>query len=390
MTEPLERARAIASGVAARHAGAVDIEGRFPTEAFAALKDARLLAPFVPKALGGEGLSVSEIASICHLLGRSCGSTGLIYAMHQIQTACIVLHGQDIAWQRDWLRRLAVEQLLLASATTEAATGGDLGRSDCAILRDGDRFTVEKHGAVISYGEHADGILVTARRAPDAPASDQVLAVIPRQQFALETTAQWDAMGMRGTCSNTYVFRGEGGVDQILPRPYGDIQSNTMAPFSHLTWASVWLGIAVDAVSRARRYLRGKAGANTSYNPALTRLVEATAMLQQMKASIVSALRSYEAVLASSDRTVTLGLLVTVNTIKISVAMDVVRVVQQAMMICGIAGYRNDSDFSVARHLRDAHSAALMVGNDRITAGMGKMLLMQRADADLLAPGDSR
>jgi acyl-CoA dehydrogenase len=390
MTSSVERARVIASGVAARYAGSVDTEGRFPDEAFAALKDARLLSLFVPKPLGGEGASVSEIASICHLLGQNCGSTGLIYAMHQIQTACIVLHGQDIAWQRDWLRRLTVEQLLLASATTEAATGGDLGRSDCAILKDGDRFAVEKQGAVISYGEHADGILVTARRTADAPASDQILAIIPRQQFSLETTARWDAMGMRGTCSNTYVFRGEGHVDQILPCPYGDIQSNTMAPFSHLTWASVWLGIATDAVSRARRYLRSKAGGMTGYSPGLGRLVNATAMLQQLKSTIVSALRSYEAVLASSDHTVTLGLLVTINNVKISVATGVIQIIQEAMMICGIAGYRNDSEFSVARHLRDAHSAALMVGNDRIAAGMGKMLLMQRVDTDLLAPGDSR
>ena len=36
------------------------------------------------------------------------------------------------------------------------------------------------------------------------------------------------------------------------------------------------------------------------------------------------------------------------------------------MLICGIAGYRNDSKFSLARHLRDAYGAALMVNNDRI------------------------
>ena len=169
MMAPLERARSVAADVAARHANIVDAEGRFPEEAMAALKEARLLSAFVPRELGGEGLSVSEIGSICHLLGRSCGSTGLIYAMHQIQTACIVLHGQTVTWQCDLLRTLARDQWLLASATTEAATGGDLGRSECAVRREGERFTVEKHGSVISYGDNADGVLVTARRAPDAP-----------------------------------------------------------------------------------------------------------------------------------------------------------------------------------------------------------------------------
>src|ERR1700759_3931698 len=119
MTAPLERARGSACAVAAQHADAVDTEGRFPVEAFAALKEARLMAAFVPRELGGEGASVSEVASICHLLGRNCAATGLIYAMHSIQTACIVLHGQNAAWQRDVMGQIAAEQLLLASATTE-------------------------------------------------------------------------------------------------------------------------------------------------------------------------------------------------------------------------------------------------------------------------------
>lgn len=380
---PLERARTVAADVAALHADAVDAEGRFPAEAVAALKEARLLGAFVPQALGGEGLSVSEIGSICHLLGRSCGSTGLIYAMHQIQTACIVLHGQSATWQRDMLRDIAREQWLLASATTEAATGGDLGRSECAVHREGERFTLEKQGAVISYGDDADAILVTARRAPDAPPSDQVLAVVTRGQLELAATARWNALGMRGTCSHTYVLRAEGHVDQILPVPYGDIQNDTMVPFSHLTWSCVWLGIAGDAVTRARQYLRGKA--NGGFSPAQARLVDATATLQQVKANILMALRRYEAMLASPDRTSSLALVMAMNNLKISVSASVTQVIHQALLICGLAGYRNDSPFSLGRHLRDAHSAALMVANDRIAGAMGKMLLVQRADADLIA-----
>jgi acyl-CoA dehydrogenase len=379
----LERARTVAAEIAARHADAVDAEARFPHEAMAALKHARLLGAFVPAALGGEGLSVSDIGAICHLLGRACGSTGLIYAMHQIQAACMVLHGQDAAWHRDMLRRVAADQLLLASATTEGTTGGDLSRSDCAVRTQDDRFTVEKHGAVISYAAQADAVLITTRRAPDAPETNQVLVVVPKPDFELTVTASWNTLGMRGTCSNTHILRASGHIDQILPCPYGDIQSDTMVPFAHLTWSCVWLGIAVDAVARARRYLRGKPA--TGYSAAQARLVEATSHLQQMRANIGTALRMYEALLASSDRSASLSLLLAMNNLKISVSTGIVQVIQQALLICGISGYRTDSEFSVGRHLRDAHSAALMVANDRIAAGMGKMLLVQRTDPDLMA-----
>jgi acyl-CoA dehydrogenase len=384
MSELVERARTVTCAVAARHAEAVDTAGRFPIESFSSLKEARLMGAFVPRELGGDGATVSEVASICHLLGRNCGSTGLIFAMHLIQTACIVLHEQGNPCLRDVLRQTATEQLLLASATTEAATGGDLGRSECAVLMDGRRFTVEKHGAVISYGDHADMILVTARRSPASAPSDQVLAVIPRPQFELTQTAGWDALGMRGTCSNTYSFRGEGHVDQILPVAYGDIQNDTMTPFAHLTWCSVWLGLATDALTRSRSYLRNKPNATA----AQARFVDASMRLQQMRSDIVGGLRLYEALLELPDRTAPLSLLMTMNNLKISVSSGVVEVIQQAMKICGIAGYRNDSPHSVGRHLRDALSAALMVSNDRIAAGMGKMLLMQRVDADLLTLGD--
>jgi acyl-CoA dehydrogenase len=72
------------------------------------------------------------------------------------------------------------------------------------------------------------------------------------------------------------------------------------------------------------------------------------------------------------------------NTLKTTVSEAAVRAVQQALMVCGLSGYRNDSPYSVARHLRDAHSAALMVNNDRITANTAQMLLVQKTQTELV------
>jgi acyl-CoA dehydrogenase len=43
-----------------------------------------------------------------------------------------------------------------------------------------------------------------------------------------------------------------------------------------------------------------------------------------------------------------------------------------------MAGYREDSEFSLGRILRDAHGAALMINNDRINANSAQMLLIHR------------
>jgi acyl-CoA dehydrogenase len=64
------------------------------------------------------------------------------------------------------------------------------------------------------------------------------------------------------------------------------------------------------------------------------------------------------------------------NNLKVSASQLVVDIVHRALLICGIQGYKNDSPFSLGRHLRDAHSAALMIGNDRILATNASLLLV--------------
>jgi acyl-CoA dehydrogenase len=387
----LDRARKIATGVAAANAASVDQESRFPIEAITALKEAGLLGALIPTELGGLGAEFSDIFAICHLLGRHCASTAMIFAMHQIQLACILLHGRAVGWQVALLRRIAANQLLLASATTEAGIGGDLSRSSCAVDRQGGRFTLEKFGTVISYGEQADAVLITARRAADAPATDQVIVVALKEDCRLERTAGWDALGMRGTCSNGYRLLAEGGIEQIIPDPYADISYRTMVPVSHLTWGSLWLGIATDAAARARAFVRrqSRPGETTGDKaPAMPgmnamRLAEAVSILQAMRANIVAGSRLYEAALKTPDGVTALSFSIAMNNIKTSTAERAVQVINQALMVCGIAGYRNDTPYSLGRHLRDAHSAMLMVNNDRITANTANLLRVHKLDGDL-------
>ena len=51
-----------------------------------------------------------------------------------------------------------------------------------------------------------------------------------------------------------------------------------------------------------------------------------------------------------------------------------------ALRIGGIAGYRNDTNVSLGRQLRDAYGAALMISNDRIYGTNAPLLLMARED----------
>ena len=47
-----------------------------------------------------------------------------------------------------------------------------------------------------------------------------------------------------------------------------------------------------------------------------------------------------------------------------------------ALRACGLSGYRNDSEASIARHLRDVLSAPVMINNDRILANVAASALL--------------
>ena len=382
--------------IAAEHADAVDRDSRFPQEAIDALREEGLLGAMVPRHLGGHGATLADIAHQTQRLGRACSSTAMIYAMHQIQVACVLDHGLAQAWHTGFARRIADEQLLLASITSEVGIGGDMRSSLCAVALSDDVLTLIKQAPTVSYAAQADAYLVTARAHADAPASDQVIVTVPRADAQMEWTGGWDTLGMRGTCSTGFTFATQGVADQILPAPFADVAADSMVPVSHLLWGAAWTGIAVDALSRARQFLRAQARRQPGVVlPGASRLMHATGLLELMQARLAGLIGQYDAChTLGSDRAVVtpeeagwpagMARAAALNTLKRDVSEMCHRVVLEAMLICGMAGYKNGTDFSVGRHLRDILSAQLMISNDRIAATTGSLLLAQRTELGTL------
>lgn len=379
----IERARR-AGAVAAQYADVVDAENRFPAEAMSALKANRLMGVMIPVEFGGEGASIYEIAELCAILGQYCSSTAMIYAMHMIKLSSLVAHGLAHKWHSGLLRRIADEQLLLGSSTTESGKG-DLRNSACAVVRDGENFRLEKDASCVSYGEYCDVILVTARANPEAPSSDQVMVVALKGQYRLEPTSGWDTLGMRGTRSEGYQFSVVAPVEQIIPQPFAEIAAQSMLATCHIFWAALWYGIASKSFNRAQAFVKAAVRrAPNGQTPGALRLAEAAVTLQEMRAVIVDGIRRHETVSAAGVDAHSLSYLVAMNNLKLSASQLLARVVDQATMICGLPGYDNNSPFSLTRLLRDAHSARIMISNDRILMNTSSLLLMARQDANLL------
>jgi acyl-CoA dehydrogenase len=370
------RARA-AADVAKMTAAAVDAEARFPKESFAEIRKQRLLGIQVPQAQGGEGASIAEVADICYILGQACSSTALIYAMHQIKMACVVRHAKGSAALERILSRIAAEQLLMASSTTEGQGGGNVRSSEAAIEHDGPNVTLERTATVISYAVDADGVVTTARRAKDAAASDQVLLVLLKADYTLERLQVWDTLGMRGTNSEGFTLRARAAAEQVMPEPYERIHAQTMVPFAHLLWGSVWAGIAAAAAGKAQAFIRqAMRSSNGQMPPGAPHFTQAVSSLRTLRGVLASNLRSYEAAMSDEKAVSSLEFQAAITLTKVHASELAVATVLSSLRACGLSGYRNDTEFTIGRLLRDVLSAPIMINNDRILANLAASSLL--------------
>lgn len=367
--------------IARATAADVDARARFPRETIEALRAAQALSAAVPAEIGGMGANVLELSRMCAALSQHCASSAMVLAMHHIQVLSIANHASGRPEMVTYLGGLVREQRLIASVTSEVGPSGDMRRSVAAVEMHGERFELVKRATTVSYGAYADDLLITARRGPEAAPSDQVLVLAPRGSFALTEMGAWDTLGMRGTCSPGCTVRAEGAASLVLAEPFGEIATYTMVPTSHILWSSCWLGIATDAVSKAQSVVRAKVRSTPGVVPrAAQRLSEIVRKLHGFRDAVTAVAREYDELTTAGDREhlASLGFALRINNLKLTASTLVVEIVSEALGICGIAAYKNDSPTSLGRHLRDAHSAALMISNDRIHDTNASLLLIHK------------
>jgi acyl-CoA dehydrogenase len=371
-----ERTSVVAAAAAAE-AEEVDLKARFPKAAIDAARERRLLSAQIPVAYGGFGASTHDVTEMCYTLGRACASTAMIFAMHQTTVACLVRHGASSRYHEALMRRVASEQMLLASSTTEGQNGGNVRSSAAAVEHNAAEISLVRNATVISYGAEADGIISVARRAGVAASSDQVLLAVTKDNYTLQRIQGWETLGMRGTCSAGFELKIHGPAEMIFPEAYEKIHAQTMTPVAHLCWSSVWAGVAAAAVERAQRFIRKAArGASGQMPPGAAHFTAAKMSLAKLRAMIATNLNNYAAREYDDRALSALDFQSAINLLKVEASELAVETTMSAIRACGLSGYRNDGEFSVGRHLRDALSAPLMINNERILGNIATATLM--------------
>jgi acyl-CoA dehydrogenase len=370
--------------VAAADADGVDHDARFPHKAFDTAREQKLLGVMIPVEFGGFGASIYDVTDICYTLGRACASTAMIYAMHTTKVACVIRHGHGIPWMETMMRRVARDQWLLASSTTEGQNGGNIRASAAAVDNAGDTVSLVRDATVISYGAQADGLVTIARRATDAAASDQVLLALAKDDYSLKQTQGWETLGMRGTCSTGFELKVDCSADRVFPEAYDKIHAQTMTPFAHLCWSSAWAGIAAASVARAQAFVRKAArSSGGQMPPAAAHFTAAKMSLAKLRALISANLDAFARAEHDERALGSLDFQSSITLLKVQASELAVETVMHAMRTAGLSGYRNDGEFTMGRHLRDVLSSPIMINNDRILANAATSTLMSGIPASL-------
>ena len=368
-----EEAQRIGLEVAEHWAHDVDRDARFPSEAVAAMKASGLLGAHVPTELGGAGVTVGELSRAVSALAAHCASSALVFAMHQIHVSMLCRHAAT-SEQRAVLRRIVDEQLLLANANSEVGVGGDARTSICALEPTPTGYRLDKEALAVSYGVHADGITATARRGPEAPPGDQVYLVCLKPDYELVPTGTWDTLGLRGTCSGSFRLRAEG-PQSLVYEDHADMAARTGLAVGNILLSSVWLGIAEAAGRKAHAFVRQAAKRQVgSTPPSAVRLAELAVVLNELRELLAGAARAYEEVKDGPGVT-SVAFINRMSWLKVGSSSLLVDIVNRASLVCGLEGYRNDSQFTMGRLLRDAQGAPLMVNNDRVLRSTADLLI---------------
>jgi alkylation response protein AidB-like acyl-CoA dehydrogenase len=249
-----------------------------------------VMAPSLPRALGGANFPYSVSAAGLELLARACSNTMILYAFHQAPALLLLRFGSPEQIAR-WVPALASGAVSGSVAMTEAEAGSDLGRMrsqarefDGAWRLDGSKQFITNAGGDIS--------IVLARTEPGSQGLHGLsLLLVPRElagQANFSVAAPERKHTIRGSATCTLHF--EGARAELLgTRGAGFRHMLTFMNEARVAVALQGLGVAEAALRKAQTYAqqRVQSGQPIARHPMVAdRLLDMQAEIAALRALV--------------------------------------------------------------------------------------------------------
>ena len=198
--EVLARAARVADAVLVPAARQNDREGRFSTEAVAALGEAGLLGLMLPADLGGGGADLATFAGVVATIAEADASVAMVYLMHSLAAATIAAAPRN-ARLSSVLRDIAAGRHLSTLSFSEAGSRSHFWAPVSRGQRDGAGIVLSARKSWVTSAGQAQSYVVSAL-APDGDgATATVLYLVPEHSAGLSVAGPWDGLGLRANAS---------------------------------------------------------------------------------------------------------------------------------------------------------------------------------------------
>ena len=244
-----------------------DREGSFPFENYDAMKASGYAYMPIPKELGGGGASLLDICCAQERLARGDGPTALAVNMHlALLWVMSDFYRAGDASVAGFLEHMAKERLIIFGAITDPAVDSfkgatGLGYTTVKATKAPGGFRINGRKAFGTNSPVADLFASTAIY--DDPQAGEVncMFVIPKDTPGLICQNDWDTLGMRASCSHSWVFDNVFVEDAAITirKPWEwDKYVYGVWSWHGGTFSSIYLGIARAARDFAIDYTKNR------------------------------------------------------------------------------------------------------------------------------------
>lgn len=337
---------------AAASAREVDVTGRFPDQAVAALRDSGLLGLTLPADVGGLGGGPSELVEVISSLAGACGSTAMVYLMHV--SAAMAVAAAPPPGLPQVLSELAGGRVLATLALSEAGSRSHFWAPVSRAQRNGAGLLLRAAKSFVTSAGHAD-VYVVSTLSPDTDSVD--LFAVPARLRGVTVAGAWRGLGLRGNASAPM------SVDTQVPESYRlgavgsgfDLMLQTIMPWFNLGNAAVSVGLCQAALDAAVRHT--SAARLEHLNESLSALPTIRAQLARMAIDL-ACVRAYVNVAARRIAEPATDTVLHVLGVKAAANDAALRITDAAMRVCGGAAFAEH--LAIERYFRDARAGHVM------------------------------
>jgi alkylation response protein AidB-like acyl-CoA dehydrogenase len=354
----VSNAKEIADRVLAPVARQNDKEGRFSSEAVAALGRDGLLGLMLPAEVGGSALGSRTFSAVVATLAEADSSVAMVYLMHASAAATIVAAraGATVA---PVLQAIAAGRHLSTLAFSEAGSRSHFWAPVSRARRNGAGVHLTAKKSWVTSAGHAQSYVVSSL-APDATGpTDSTLYLVPLGARGLSVAGPWDGLGMRANASAPMALEDcEVAPEQQLTEEGVGFQAmlQVVLPLFNLGTASVALGLCRATVAATATHLKNARFEHLglSLGESLPTLRAQLATMQIDTDGLAARIDDVVDHLERPRDTTMLRVLES----KAAAGDIAISVTSTAMRVCGGAAF--SKHMNIERLFRDAHAGAVM------------------------------